>query len=194
MRQLRPMIREKGIWKTLRTSKDPSIVILFFEDSAALVGLVVAFLGIFLGQLWKTPVTDAIASIVIGLLLAAVASFLVAQSRRPAARREREPRDPGEHPRRSSAPTRPWPAPKDPLTMHLGPEEVLLNLEIDFHPGLPPGQITESINRLEQEIRRRHPEIQRIFIEARSLQGGETEGREPRRVGRGGRIGYIPEP
>jgi len=55
--------------------------------------------------------------------------------------------------------------------MHLGPEEVLLNLEIDFRAGLHPGQITESIQRLEEEIRRQHPEIQRIFIEARSLQG-----------------------
>ena len=65
-----------------------------------------------------------------------------------------------------------------PLTMHLSPEEVLLNLEIDFRSGLPPGQITESVNRLEQEIRRRHPEVQRIFIEARALGGRGEESRE----------------
>jgi divalent metal cation (Fe/Co/Zn/Cd) transporter len=53
---------------------------------------------------------------------------------------------------------------------------VLLNLEIDFRHGLPPGEITESINRLEREIRRRHPEVQRIFIEARAL-GGRGEAR-----------------
>jgi divalent metal cation (Fe/Co/Zn/Cd) transporter len=64
---------------------------------------------------------------------------------------------------------------KYPLTMHLGPEEVLMNLEIDFRPGLPPGRITESINRLETEIRRRHPEVKRIFIEARALGGGKAE-------------------
>ena len=70
-----------------------------------------------------------------------------------------------------------------PLTMHLSPEEVLLNLEIDFRPGLPPGQITESINRLEGEIRRRHPEIQRIFIEARALGGREVSGeKSPERL------------
>jgi cation diffusion facilitator family transporter len=170
MRQLRPMVRDKGLWKALRTSRDPSIVILFFEDSAALVGLVVAFLGIFLGQLWRTPVTDGIASIVIGLLLATVASFLVAQSRELLLGESVDPEIldsiraiVGSDPAVVSA--------KDPLTMHLAPEEVLLNLEIDFHPGLPPGQITESIQRLEQEIRRKHPEIQRIFIEAHSLQG-----------------------
>lgn len=170
MRQLRPKIREKGIWKALRTSKDPSIVILFFEDSAALIGLVVAFCGIFLGQLWRTPIPDGVASIVIGLLLATVASFLVQQSRRLLLGESVSPEilDSIREIVRSDHAVA---AAKDPLTMHLGPEEVLLNLEIDFHPGLPPGQITESIQRLEEEIRRRHPEIQRIFIEARSLQG-----------------------
>ncbi len=170
MRQLRPKIREKGIWKALRTSKDPSIVILFFEDSAALIGLVVAFLGIFLGQLWKTPVTDGVASIVIGLLLATVATFLVQQSRRLLLGESVSPEilDSIREIVRSDHAVA---SAKDPLTMHLGPEEVLLNLEIDFRAGLHPGQITESIQRLEEEIRRQHPEIQRIFIEARSLQG-----------------------
>jgi cation diffusion facilitator family transporter len=170
MRQLRPKIRQKGIWKALRTSKDPSIIILFFEDSAALVGLVVAFCGIFLGQRWRTPIPDGAASIVIGLLLATVASFLVQQSRGLLLGESVSP----EVLDSIRAIVRSDPAvvtAKDPLTMHLGPEEVLLNLEIDFRPGLPPGQITESIQRLEEEIRRRHPEIQRIFIEARSLQG-----------------------
>jgi divalent metal cation (Fe/Co/Zn/Cd) transporter len=59
-----------------------------------------------------------------------------------------------------------------PLTMHFGPEEVLLNLQIDFRPGLPPGQITEAISRLEEKIREKHPAIKRIFIEARVLQDG----------------------
>jgi cation diffusion facilitator family transporter len=170
MRQLRPKIREKGVWKTLRTSKDPSIVTLFFEDSAALVGLVVAFCGIFLGQLWRTSVPDGIASIIIGLLLSTVASLLVSQSRGLLLGESVSPEI------LDSLRTIVHSDPavvdaKEPLTMHLGPEEVLLNLEIDFRPGLPAGKITESIQRLEEEIRRKHPEIQRIFIEARSLQG-----------------------
>jgi len=174
MRQLRPTIREKGMWKALRTSKDPSIVILFFEDSAALVGLIIAFLGVFLGHLWNSPVPDGIASLAIGLLLAGVASFLVAQSRGLLLGESVDPEIladiraiVGSDPAVVEA--------KYPLTMHLGPEEVLMNLEIDFRPGLPPGQITESIQRLEQEIRRRHPEVQRIFIEAHALQGREAE-------------------
>jgi cation diffusion facilitator family transporter len=173
MRQLRPQIGGRGLWRTLRESKDPSIVILFFEDSAALVGLTLAFLGIFLGQWWKTTVPDALASVAIGALLSTVASLLVLKSKGLLLGESASPEilvsihdivcaDPAV----SGA--------ESPLTMHLAPDEVLLNLELDFHPGLPPGQITESVKRLEQEIRRRHPEIQRIFIEARALQGGET--------------------
>ncbi len=171
MRQLRPTIREKGMWKALRTSKDPSIVILFFEDSAALVGLVIAFLGIFLGHLWNSPVPDGIASLAIGLLLAGVATFLVAQSRGLLLGESVDPEILADI-RAIVASDPAVVEAKYPLTMHLGPEEVLMNLEIDFRPGLPPGQITESINRLEQEIRRRHPEVQRIFIEAHALQPG----------------------
>jgi cation diffusion facilitator family transporter len=184
MRQLRPMIREKGAWKALRTSKDPSIIILFFEDSAALVGLVVAFLGIFLGHLWKTPLTDGIASIVIGALLAGVAIFLIGQSRRLLLGESVDP-EILESIRAIVAADPAVVGVKDPLTMHLGPEEVLLNLEIDFHEALPPGQITESVNRLEQEIRRRHPEIQRIFIEARALQGRPQEEKVAAGAGKG---------
>lgn len=174
MRQLRPLIRERGVWRALRTSKDPSILILFFEDSAALVGLVIAFLGVFLGHLWRTPVADGIASILIGLLLAGVASLLVHESKGLLLGESADP----EVLRDIRAIVDADPAVDKagyPLTMHLAPEEILLNLEIDFRRGLPPGRITESIIRLEQEIRRRHPEMRRIFIEARALGDGSDK-------------------
>ncbi|HEY4588532.1 MAG TPA: hypothetical protein VII86_04870, partial [Thermoanaerobaculia bacterium] len=116
------------------------------------------------------------ASILIGLLLAGVASLLVHESKGLLLGESADPKvlqDIREIVAGDPAVVRA----QCPLTMHLSPEEVLLNLEIDFRHGLPPGEITESINRLEREIRRRHPEIQRIFIEARALGGrGEEEG------------------
>jgi cation diffusion facilitator family transporter len=174
MRQFRPLIRERGIWKALRTSKDPSILVLFFEDSAALVGLVIAFLGVFLGHLWSSPMADGIASILIGLLLAGVATLLVRESKGLLLGESVEP-DILEDIRAIVDSDPAVARAKYPLTMHLGPEEVLMNLELDFHPGLQPGKITESVNRLEREIQRRHPEIRRIFIEARALQGRREE-------------------
>jgi divalent metal cation (Fe/Co/Zn/Cd) transporter len=67
-----------------------------------------------------------------------------------------------------------------PLTMHLGPDEVLLNLELDFRPDLAPGQISDEVDRLEREIRERHPEVRRIFIEAKALRAAPTKERPDR--------------
>jgi divalent metal cation (Fe/Co/Zn/Cd) transporter len=57
----------------------------------------------------------------------------------------------------------------NPLTMHFGPRQILLNREVEFRPDLTAPQIAAAIDRLETSIRSKHPEINRIFIEARSL-------------------------
>ena len=56
-----------------------------------------------------------------------------------------------------------------PLTMHLGPEEVLLNLDIQFKESLSASEVTTAVDRLEKSIRTRYPEVRRIFIEAERL-------------------------
>ena len=55
------------------------------------------------------------------------------------------------------------------LTMHLGPEDVLLNIEVRFTPGLPAEEIHEAVHRIEERITARHPEVSRIFIEVEAL-------------------------
>ena len=61
------------------------------------------------------------------------------------------------------------------LTMHLGPAEVLLTLEIEFKPGGTAASAAESVERLSRAIRERHPEIRHIFIETQSLSGARRE-------------------
>jgi len=56
-----------------------------------------------------------------------------------------------------------------PLTMHLGPDEVLLALDAEFDPKLPADAVQQSVNRVERAIRERFPEVKRIYIEARSV-------------------------
>ncbi|HEV7508086.1 MAG TPA: cation diffusion facilitator family transporter [Thermoanaerobaculia bacterium] len=178
VRPLLPEIRKDGLWKAVRTSKDPSILTVLFEDSAALAGLIVAFAGVALGQWLGTPYADGIASIVIGLLLAGVALFLVYQSKRLLLGESADP----EVVEDIRALARAIPAVvevKPPLTMHLGPDEVLLNLEIDFRPDATAAQITAAIERLEKDVRERHPEIGRIFIEAKSLKVRAPEMSKP---------------
>src|ERR1051325_1312598 len=66
----------RGVWETIETSKDPSSFAILFEDSAALIGIVVAFAGVWSSQHWGSPIPDALASMVIGALLMATASLL----------------------------------------------------------------------------------------------------------------------
>jgi cation diffusion facilitator family transporter len=182
VRALLPEIREEGLWQAVRTSKDPSVVTVLFEDSAALAGLVVAFLGVFLGQRLHSPYADGIASVVIGVILAGVALFLVYQSKGLLLGESADP----EVVEDIRTLARAIPAVANvqrPLTMHFGPDEVLLNLEMDFRPDATAAQITEAIERLEHDVRERHPEISRIFIEAKSLKAKTPEVSKPVQVG-----------
>jgi cation diffusion facilitator family transporter len=81
---LKELLRNRGersLWRAVRESKDPAVYTVLAEDTAAILGLLVAFLGIFLGHRLGNPSYDGAASMVIGVLLAAVAVFLAYESR-----------------------------------------------------------------------------------------------------------------
>ncbi len=154
-----------GLLKAVRASKDPTTFTVLFEDSAAMLGLIVAFVGIYLSQRLNNPYLDGVAALIIGLILGVVAVLLAYESKGLLV---------GEGANRETiesickigqidpAVERVMP----PLTMHFGPQEVLLNLDIKFRNGLSAEEIEAAIDRIEAEIRKRHPEIKRIFIEA----------------------------
>jgi divalent metal cation (Fe/Co/Zn/Cd) transporter len=168
---VRELLRRRGprtFWLRVHRSKDPSVYTAFYEDFAALLGLLVAFGGVFLGHEFDNPYFDAGASILIGAILCVVALTLVYESRglligesaNPeivASIREIVAADPAIH------------AARTPLTMHLGPLDVLLNLDVEFVPGITAREQVAAVARIEDAIRRRHPAIRRIFIEARRL-------------------------
>src|SRR5204863_8780300 len=81
LRAFRSVMSGKGILKSIRASKDPTTFTVLFEDTAALLGLVVAFLGIFLGHQLSNPYLDGVASIIIGVILGVVAGFLAWESK-----------------------------------------------------------------------------------------------------------------
>ena len=156
-----------GFLAAMRQSKDPAVFAVLFEDSAAMLGLIAAFLGIGLGQVFDLPVLDAVASVVIGLILAVTATLLaheckgllIGESASPAVVakvRRLATKAPGI--RRIN----------EILTMHLGPEDVLLNLSLDVDDAMTAGEVEAAISALEARIKRESPEIKRVFIEVQN--------------------------
>ena len=141
---------------------------MLFEDTAALLGLTVAFLGVLLSHLLHTPVLDSLASVVIGLILVCAAGWLAYESKSLLVGEAADPQMVAAI-REAALGDAAVTGLGAVLTMHLGPEEVLLNIEVRFTPGLPAEQIHEAVHRIEERITARHPEVSRIFIEVEAL-------------------------
>jgi cation diffusion facilitator family transporter len=170
---LRSFIKQKGeqpFLEALHASKDPTVYTVVAEDGAALLGLAIAAAGVWASHRFDMPALDGAASVLIGILLAGVAVLLIREARglligegiRPETSREIRQRvlsDPRVH------------AVGSILSMYIGPDEVLLTLDVEFDPRASADDIVHSVNRIENEIRERFPKIQRIYVEARSLRG-----------------------
>jgi cation diffusion facilitator family transporter len=167
-REIRQGRRRSSLWRTVRQSKDPTTFTVLFEDSAALFGLFVAFLGVFFGSRLQNPYLDGAASIVIGVLLAVVAVMLAFETKGLLIGEAVDPQT------LQSIRTLVEDDPSvarvvKPLTMHLGPDDVLLALELVFESNGSASNSAAAIDRLDRLIRAKHPQIRHIFIEAQSL-------------------------
>ena len=164
-------------WQEIIGSKDPTVFTVFLEDSAGLVGAALAFLGIFLGHLFHNPNLDPIASILIAVVLCAVAVLLGRESGALLV---------GERTNRAKLSRVRQVIERDPavervgdlLSMQLGPEQVLLTVNIRFRRGLDVQELEAAIARLEERIKKAEPTIERIFIEADSLRQPPQEASE----------------
>ena len=159
---------ERGFWQTIRESKDPTIYTVIFEDSAALLGLLVALAGIFLTERTGNPVYDGSASIIIGVLLATIAVYLANESKGLLIGEGTDPKTLSDI-RRLAESDAAVENVRRPLTMHFGPSNVLLTMEIQFKPTLSAKEIETAVDRIEKQIRTAHPEIKHIMIEAESI-------------------------
>jgi cation diffusion facilitator family transporter len=152
----------------LRESKDPTAKTVLFEDSAALLGILIAAAGIYLtdhqvgpagGAFW-----DGVASIAIGIVLAIVAFVLARTSRALLLGEAASPKEVevitraiDSHPNVVRV--------VELLTMHLAPKEILINAHVKLRDGLTTEEIERTIEEIEELIRRKEPKVQMIFIE-----------------------------
>jgi len=159
---------DMGFWETLGRSKDPSVFAILMEDIAALVGLVFALAGVYLGHALNEPRLDGAASIMIGILLVTVAIFLIYKTKGLLV---------GEGVDEETLATlqsiaRAQPGVENvrpPLTSYLGPHDVVLALDVQFERNLTAVQVEQAVDDLQDAIRAKYPEFKRIFIEAKSI-------------------------
>lgn len=162
---------DESVFDEIVGSKDPTFFTVFLEDSAGLIGTVLALLGIFLSTTFHNPYVDPVASILIGLLLAAVALLLG---------RETGALLIGERTNRARIRKLRKLIAEEPLverigqmlTMQLGPGQALLTAKIRFRRPLTLQQLESKIDDIEKRIR---DTVQQIFIEADSLNELKTD-------------------
>ena len=170
LREFRKSKGRLGYIAAVRRSKDPSIFTVLFEDTAAMLGLIAAFAGLAATDLLDMPVFDGIASVTIDVILALTAGWLAYECKGLLIG---EAAGPG-----VVAGIRTVIEIQDGigrvnelLTMHFGPDDVLLNVSLDFADALSSAQVETTVSSLEQRIKSEYPEITRVFIEAQSWFG-----------------------
>ena len=158
----------KSYIRAVQEGKDPTLFVVLFEDSAAMAGLVVAFFGVLLSQLTGILYFDGAASIVIGLILGATAvwlayetkGLLIGESANPeviaciheVAKRHDEVEGVNEV-----------------LTMHMGPEFILVNMRIDFVDGTTADTQEAVIDEINKTLKTEIPRVKRVFVEAETV-------------------------
>jgi len=154
----------RTIGKTIKESKDPSLLVVLFEDSAAIVGLFIAAAGLIAAELTGNGLWDGVASVLIGVLLGGVAwilaiemkSLLIGES---ATREERAKI------RAAVLSVGEVRAVDRLLTMQLAPNEILVTMDLDFDEGIAGDDIEHAIVEIEKNITEAVPSATRIFVE-----------------------------
>jgi len=169
LKEFRTAKGDQGYFDAFRASKDPSTFTVLFEDSAALLGLLIAAAGIAAAQALNMPRLDGVASIGISLVLA-VSSMLLARETKELLIGE------AAHPHMRESLLRIAGADADVrcangvLTVQMGPSQVVAALSADFHDRLTTTQIEDCVNRIEAAVKHAHPEVTVLFVKPQTAE------------------------
>ena len=172
-----------GIFEAVRRSKDPTVFTVLFEDSAAMAGLIAAFIGIAVADQYGIVWADGAASVIIGVILAGTAALLAYETKGLLI---------GEAASRSVINgVRLIVSRREDVininelrTMHLAPNEILLALSLDFRDDVPAGRVEATIQDIERDIKAKFSDITRLFIEVQSQRGHDQIALSERRQAR----------
>ena len=165
LKEFRKQKGRLGYLEAVQRGKDPTLFVVLFEDSAAMLGLLVAAAGIGLAQVTGIAYFDGAASIVIGLILGVTAIWLAYETKGLLIGESANARVVEDIRALAVAETEVKQV-NEVLTMHMGPNYVLLNLSVKFRDQATAVEIEAAVARMETAIKGAHPEVQRIFIEA----------------------------
>ena len=166
-REFRGSTGDIPLWTAIRQAKDPTAFAVLLEDTGAMAGLFIALVGVWAGATFDNPYIDGAASVLIGLVLIGIACVLAWESRGLLV---------GEAGSEEAVTAVRDVAAADPLvesltsvrTVHMGPQALLVTIEVRFRRGATSSEIEASVDRIEAAIRERVPEARFISVEAES--------------------------
>jgi len=169
LREFRAVKGERGYFQAVRESKDPTLFMVLFEDSAALLGILIALAGIAASEAFRLPVLDGVASIGIGVLLGVVAMFLARESKGLLIGEPAQAKVVAS----ICAIARAQPGierAEGLFTVHLGPDQVVAAISVDFADQLSARDVETIVATVEERVRKANPEIVTLLIKPQRLE------------------------
>ncbi len=163
-----------GYLAAARRSKDPTNFLVLFEDSAALLGIVIAFIGVFSAEHTGVEILDGVASIGIGIVLAATAIFLARESKGLLIG-ERASGELQDAVQRIAAADEAVAGVNRVLTVHLGPDQVVVALSAEFHDDRTAPEIEACVERIEDRLKAEHNDVALVFVKPQTRQEADEE-------------------
>lgn len=164
IREFKKIKGGQSVTRAIGDARDPIVITVLMEDSAALFGLVAALAGLLLAWLTGNMLFDGIASVLVGVVLAVVA-FLLARESKDLLLGESVKRDDAKRIEAIVAAAPNVGRLLRQATMHLGPDDVLAALKIEFADGMTTNEIEQAIDEVERRLRAELPHLKRIWIE-----------------------------
>lgn len=165
---------KKGLFEAVRDSKDPTVFTVLFEDTAAMLGLIVALVGIWVSVTFNLPVIDGVASIIIGIILAGTALLLALETKGLLIGESAAPEIVedikqliGNHDTITGL--------NEIRTLHRGPNDVLLALSVDYRDDVSAGDVERTNTQIEIAIKQKYPVVKRLYLEVQSALDHQEE-------------------